>query len=85
MTEPNNPPGFTETESGLVVPEQAVFIREQKTLLKEVFKRVRRLAKELWVADLAIVLVCTKCNAPTQIVGELAPVLICKCRERSVR
>lgn len=57
---------------------------EERTLLKSIYKRVKQLANTLWVEDIAIMLVCTKCNTALKKVGD-DDHLVCACRERIVR
>jgi hypothetical protein len=53
--------------------------------MEEVYKRVMRVARDLWLADVAMALVCTKCNTGLQRVNDNPIILICQCRERVVR
>lgn len=59
--------------------------REKRVLMKESYRRTQRLAKELWLADIALAMVCMKCGEGLQKIGEVGVVLLCRCRERVVR
>lgn len=60
------PPGLAETQSGLVVPSDAV-AKTQRTLDNETFKKLRRLVREAKDNHLGTVFICTECKQPVEL------------------
>lgn len=80
-----DPPEGVPANEPLQIPVALLPPRETRTLLKEVYKRVTRLAKDLWLGDVAMALVCTKCGQGLTRINDNPIILVCKCRERVVR